>query len=72
MEPNDIKEWVDVIGPTGVLVLLVVFVVLPAVRRFGSEKGELPASTQVSLALMQKAIDDHETRLKALEAKRTR
>lgn len=69
MAPDEIKDWVDIIGPTGVLVLLIVMVVIPVLRRFNSEKGELPAQTQVNLALMQKAIDDHEARIKALEAK---
>jgi hypothetical protein len=72
MGADEAKAWADAIGPTAVMVLALVLIVLPALRRASSEKHELPASTQVDLALMRKTLDDHEARLKAIEAKRTR
>ena len=72
MGADEAKAWADAIGPTAVMVVALVLVVLPALRRANSEKHEIPASMQVDLALMKKTQDDHEARIKALETKRTR
>lgn len=72
MGPDEVKAWSDALGPTLIAVVALAVVIVPLMRRNRDEKHELPAGTQVDLALMKKAIDDHEARIKALETKRTR
>lgn len=72
MGADEVKAWSDALGPTLIAVIALVVVIVPMLKRNRDEKAETPAALQVTLALMRRDLDDHEERLKALEAKRTR
>lgn len=78
MTPDDFLGWADAIGPTTVTIAFLMTVVLPIVwRAFKAEDGG--RQTAIDAALLRrdvdgllKAVDDHETRLDALERPKRR
>ena len=85
MTPDDIRAWTDALGdnaPTFMAIGFMVVVVLPVIVRYAKEiRASIAAEAREELQAEQmrkdveaheKTLDDHENRLKALEAPKPR